>query len=318
MQILFLQKPALLKSQRTLVANTLAELEGVEVRFAGSSQDAHRSPNASIVIAPTLPWLADALNGLPNVRWIHFLSAGVDRIWEMPFDKMRYAMSKSTGVHAATVAEYVLGAMLFALKGFGTFRDRMRRQEWKPFWLEELHGKTLGIVGIGSVGVRLARYGKMLGMRVIGSVAHPRRIPDVDAVFAPEELGRVLSASDFLVLLVPLTDATRRLIGAAEFRATKRGAWLINVARGEVVDEAALVQALQRRLIGGAVLDVFKDEPLPASSPLWKMENVLVTPHVAGTTQHYMPHALDIFKKNYRRFIGTGELSTPVSAVTGY
>ncbi len=318
MEVLFLQKPEVLAAQRPVVEEALAELEGVEVRFAGSAREARRHTGAEVVVTPTLPWLPEALGELPSVRWIHFLSAGVDRIWTMPLRWERYRLSKSVGVHAAPIAEYVLGAILYALKGFGTFGHQQRRREWRRFWLDECAGKTLGIVGVGTIGARLAQHAKALGMTVIGTVTTVRDVPHVDAVYAAADLDRVLEAADFLVLLVPLTDGTRGLIGARAFEVMKQGAWLINVARGGVVDEPALVAALRGGAIGGAVLDVFEDEPLPAGSPLWDLDNVLITPHVAGTTQHYLPRALGVFMDNYRRFVEAGELATPVSIEKGY
>lgn len=318
MEILYLQKPEVLPAQRPLVEEALAGLEGAEVRFAGSVEEAHRFPEADILITRVLPWLPEVLASLPAVRWIHFLSAGVDGIWEMDVDWSRYRISKSTGVHAATISEYVLGAVLYALKGFGTFARQQRERAWQRFWLDECAGKTLGIVGVGTIGARLARHAKALGMRVVGTVTTPRPIPDVDEVFGMEGLGRVLEASDFVVLLVPLTERTRGLLDAEALGRMKETAWLINVARGEVVVEAALVAALQEGRIAGAVLDVFEEEPLPAESPLWAMENVLVTPHVAGTTQHYVPRALGVFRENAERLARTGELATPVSLEKGY
>lgn len=318
MEILYLQKPEVLGDHRAEVEDTLAPLDGVTVRFAGTPEEAHRYPGAEAVIAPTLPWLPEALAGLPDVRWVHFLSAGVDRIWAMDVEWARYRLSKSAGVHASTITEYVLGAVLYALKGFGTFARQQRRREWKRFWLDECAGKTLGIVGVGTIGARLARHAKALGMTVIGTVTTPRDIPDVDTVYGTDELERVLEASDFIVLLVPLTEETRGLVGAEAFGAMKERAWLINVARGEVVDEAALVEALREGSIAGAVLDVFEDEPLPEASPLWELENVLVTPHVAGTTQHYLARALGVFEENYRRYVAGDELVTPVSVEKGY
>lgn len=318
MEILYLQKPEVLGDHRAEVEEALAALDGVAVRFAGTPEEAHRHAEAEVVITPTLPWLPEALAGLPAVRWVHFLSAGVDRIWAMDADWSRYRLSKSAGVHASTITEYVLGAVLYALKGFGTFARQQQRREWKRFWLDECAGKTLGIVGVGTIGARLAKHAKALGMTVIGTVTTPRDIPDVDAVYGTDELGRVLAASDFVVLLVPLTDETRGLVGAEAFEAMKETAWLVNVARGEVVDEGALVEALREERIGGAVLDVFEDEPLPDTSPLWEMENVLVTPHVAGTTQHYTSRALGVFEDNYQRYVAGGELRTPVSVEKGY
>lgn len=318
MEILFLQRPDVLPGQRELVASRIAELEGARLHCASSPDEARQYTGAEVLLCPTLPWLPEVIEALPRLRWIHFLSAGVDRIWEMPFDKTRYLMSKSVGVHAHTISEFVIGAILHALKGFGVYQLQQQRREWKRFHLDECAGKTLGIVGIGTIGARLAQLAAGFGMRVVGTVNTPREIPYVDVVYDTTHLDDVLAQSDFVVLLVPLTPATRGLLSARELRLMKRTAWLINVARGEVVDEGALVEVLRRGGIAGAVLDVFEEEPLPAESPLWELENVLITPHVAGTTQHYMPRALEIFADNYRRYLATGELTTPVSVARGY
>lgn len=318
MKILVLQKAEIVADQRALIETVLSELDGAAVALASSPAAAAEHADAQILITPTFSWLPNALRGLPHVEWIHFLSAGVDRIWSMDVEWSRYRLSKSVGVHASTISEYVLGAILYVLKGFGTFARQQQRHEWRRFWLDESEGKTLGIVGVGTIGTRLAQHAKALGMRVIGTVTSPRDIPNVDVVYGMDDLERVLEASDFIVLLVPLTDETRGLVGADALQAMKNEAWLINVARGEVLDERALEAALEAGTIGGAVLDVFEEEPLSASSPLWNFENVLITPHVAGTTQHYMPRALDVFKDNYREFVRGNALCTPVSVEKGY
>lgn len=318
MKILVFQKPGIASEQRALIEASLSELDGVDMALASSPDEAAAHADATILITPTFSWLPDALERLPHIEWVHFLSAGVDRIWPMDVAWSRYQLSKSVGVHASTISEYVLGAILYALKGFGTFHRQQQQREWRRVWLDESEGKTLGIVGVGTIGTRLAQHASALGMRVIGTVSTPRDIPNVDAVYGLKDVERVLAASDFVVLLVPLTDQTRGMIGAEAFRAMKEGAWLINVARGEVVDEPALVAALQRGRLGGAVLDVFEEEPLPADSPLWDLPNVLITPHVAGTTQHYMSRALGVFKDNYRAFVQGAPLVTPVSITKGY
>ena len=316
--VLVLQKPGIVAEQRALIEASLSELEGRGrgacqlTREAAAHADATVPHHAHVLLA------ARCAGRLPHVEWVHFLSAGVDRIWPMDVPWSRYQLSKSVGVHASTISEYVLGAILYALKGFGTFHRQQQQREWRRFWLDESEGKTLGIVGVGTIGTRLAQHATALGMRVIGTVTSPRAIPHVDVVYGMGDLDRVLSASDFVVLLVPLTDQTRGLLGASAFRTMKERAWLINVARGEVVVESALIEALRAKRIAGAVLDVFEEEPLATSSPLWELDNVLITPHVAGTTQHYMPRALSIFKDNYREFVRGNALLTYVSIERGY
>lgn len=318
MKVLLLQKAEVLAEQRALIEASLAELDEVELAIVSTPEEATLHTDALVLITPTFSWLPDVLAGLRHVEWIHFLSAGVDRIWSMDVEWSRYRLSKSVGVHASTISEYVLGAILYALKGFGAFARQQERREWRRFWLDECEGKTLGIVGVGTIGTRLAQLAKVFDMRVIGTVTTPRDIPNVDAVYGTDDLDSVLAASDFVVVLVPLTDETQGMIGADALRAMKDGAWLINVARGEVVDEEAMIAALQSGRIGGAVLDVFEEEPLSASSPLWGLDNVLITPHVAGTTQHYMPRALNVFKDNYRAWTRGDALRTPVSVEKGY
>jgi phosphoglycerate dehydrogenase-like enzyme len=193
-----------------------------------------------VLIGSTPPWLPEVIEAMPRLRWIHFLSAGVDAIWAMPFDKRRYRMSKSSGVHAASITEYVLGAVLYALKRFGTYARQQQRREWRRIQLDECAGKTLGIVGLGTIGRHLAEQAQTFGLRVVGTVRTVREVPHVAEVYGSDELERVLAQSDFVVLLVPLTDETRGLIGARELAAMKESAWMINVARGDVVDEGAL------------------------------------------------------------------------------
>ena len=316
--VLVLQEPEYVLATAAEIREYLAEL-GLNVHVADSPEGASRFPAAEVLITPTTLWLPAALEVLPRVKWIHFLSAGVDGIWKMPFDKRRYDMSKSTGVHASTISEYVMGAILYVLKGFGEFHLRQQRRAWKPFWLDECAGKTVGIVGVGTIGTYLARQAHAFGMTVIGTLPTAREIPHVDTIYPADQLEEVLERADFVVLLIPLTGATRHLIDAHALASMKPGAWLINVARGEVVDEQALIEALETNHLGGAVLDVFEQEPLHETSPLWDMPNVLVTPHVAGSIKaNYMERALEVFKANYRRYVETGAFVTPVSVEKGY
>ncbi|KAA0911330.1 D-2-hydroxyacid dehydrogenase [Pusillimonas sp. ANT_WB101] len=318
MKILFIQRPDVLMTQRAFVEAELAQLDDAHIQFASSPEEALQHRDTEVLVCPTLPWISDVVQGLPLLQWIHFLSAGVDKIWDMPFDKTQYHMSKSIGVHASTITEYVLGAILYILKGFGTFQQQQQRREWRRFQLDECYDKTLAIIGVGSIGVKLAELAKLMGMRVIGTVVTQRSIPGVDKVYSSNELDTVIAQADFVVLLAPLTAATQNLIDTKAFEAMKGSAWLINVARGELVDQSALINALLSKQIAGAVLDVFDEEPLVSTSKLWGMDNVLITPHVAGTTQHYMFRALEIFKDNYRSFRCSGKLTTPISIENGY
>jgi phosphoglycerate dehydrogenase-like enzyme len=316
-EVLVLQKPHLIEHQRPEFEQCLDGL-GLPFNIAGSSNEVAKYPNTEILITPALEWLPIAIEQLPNLKWIHFLSSGIDSIWNMPFDKSRLFLTKSTGVHAATVSEYVVCAVLTILKKFGRFSRQQQQRLWEPFWLEECHGKTLGILGLGAIGRHLSGLALNLGLRVEGVVATPRQIQGVDAVYGQNGLHEVLSHSDFVVALLPLTEASRRILDDDAFRSMKRSAWLINVARGEVIDQNALIDALRNEVIAGAVLDVFEEEPLPEDSPLWEMKNVLITPHVAGTTQRYISLALESFKENYISYIERGKMLTLISEKDGY
>jgi phosphoglycerate dehydrogenase-like enzyme len=295
-----------------------AELPGLAVHFAGSLDEALAAPPPTILLTNTQPWLVDLVRERPSVRWLHLLSAGADRLLtlELPFERL--LLSKSSGVHAATIAEYVMAGALYHAKAFGRFAAQQRERRWERAWLDELEGRTMAIVGLGAIGQAVAVRAKAFGMRVIGSKRTPEPVSHVDEVVGPEGLHDLLRAADVVAVTVPLTPATRGLIGRRELALMKPSAILINVARGEVVDEAALAVALGKRVLGGAVLDVFEEEPLPATSPLWGLPSVLVTPHVAGTTPAYMRKAVTVFAENYRAWQRDGRLTTPVDLDAGY
>ena len=315
--VLVLLRAGVTEQAATIERQLVGALEGAIVSFASAPAEAVGGDH-EIIITPSLPWLPEVIASSPNLRWVHFLSAGVDKMWAMPFAKTPLILTKSSGVHAAPMSEFALGAMLQDVKQFGRFVRQQLRREWERTWLDELTGKTVGILGLGSIGREIARKAAVFGMRVIGTVSRPRPVDHVAEVFGPDGLDGVLARSDYLVVTVPLTDATRGLLDGSRFQLVKPGSFLVNLARGGVVDETALIQALDSRRIAGAALDVFEVEPLPESSPLWGMENVLITPHVAGTTSHYLERATQIFLENYRSLRETGELTTPVRLDLGY
>lgn len=256
----------------------------------------------------------------PRLKWLQVISAGVDHLPGADLDARGVLVSCSR-IHAIQIGEYVT-AMLFALtKNLpGLIRAQDKRTRWRPE-LAELYGQTLGIVGVGVIGGRVAEIARVLGLRVIGC----RRTPppaggdgQVDEWYPLDRLHDLLAASDHVLLAVPGTAATRNLIGAAELAAMKRSAYLINIARGSVVDEPALIAALRDGTIAGAALDVFVREPLPDDSPLWDLPNVILTPHLAGRTAHYNARALDLFVDNLTHFLAAGVPRRVVDWKLGY
>lgn len=251
-----------------------------------------------------------------RLSWLQAMAAGVD--WALvPELPAHVVVTRVPGVFGAWMAQYVLVWCGAISQRVETYRAAQREQRWIETELPgRLHGSTLAIVGLGDIGRTIARLARAFGMRVIGVSRGGAAVAGVDRVYRARDLGRALAAADWAVLTVPLTDATRGLIGARELAAMKRTAWLINIARGPVVDEPALLEALRRRAIAGAVLDVFATEPLPAGHPFWGLDNVIVTPHIAGpsTPEEIAP----VFADNLARFLAGRRLRHVVDRRKGY
>ncbi|MGM1051928.1 MAG: D-2-hydroxyacid dehydrogenase [Pseudomonadota bacterium] len=318
-RLLFLQKADVLETQRDQVLARLREaLPEAHIVFAGSVDDVPEGGEFDVVITPTLPWLPQALARLDDYQWIHFLSAGVEKIWGMDFDKTRILMTKSSGVHGAPMSEYAIGAMLYFTKQFGRFHQQARHAEWQRTWLEELTGKQLTVLGLGHIGQSLARRAKAFDMEVAGTLRHLRPVEQVDRIVPLSEIGSELARTDFLVCCLPHTEATRGLVNDRLLGQLKSGAILIDISRGGVVQGDAVLRALDAGRLKGAALDVFEQQPLPPASPLWRREDVLITPHVSGTTPHYLTRALDVFLDNYHAFVKGQRMVTLVDRGAGY
>jgi len=316
--VLFVQSPHAMEQQRPVVDRILPERLGVTVHFASSPDDVTPGTPVDAVIAPTVAWLPEVLERLHGVQWIHFLSAGVEKIWSMDVDWSTYTITKSSGVHAAPMSEYALGAMLYFAKRFDRFAEQSRRTAWERAWLDELTGRTLVLLGMGSVGTAVAERARVFGMSVQGVARTARSDGTYGQIWALEELPALLGEADYVVVTLPLTAETAGLVGTSFFAALRSGAALVDMSRGGVTSEAALIAALDDGTLRGAALDVFEKEPLPEDSPLWNRPNVLLTPHVAGTTPHYLERALEIFLQNAAH-IRSGETpTTPVDTTHGY
>jgi phosphoglycerate dehydrogenase-like enzyme len=260
-----------------------------------------------------------------RLRWIQSPAAGLGMLLSDRLRSSDILLTNSRGINAQPVAEQALALSLALARRLHTAITRQASSTWAQNELTEpaprvLRGLTLGVVGLGAIGTEVARLAGALGMRVI---AMRRRVDLpapawVDEVVAPHALRRLLGESDVVVLAAPETHETARLIGAPELESMKPGALLVNVGRGALVDEAALVDALRSGRIGGAGLDVFDEEPLPAASPLWSLPNVIVTPHVAGIRGDYWTVAVDMFVENLRRFEAGEPLLNLVDKEAGY
>jgi phosphoglycerate dehydrogenase-like enzyme len=239
---------------------------------------------------------------IDGLKWLHTFSAGVDApVFQAIIDRGAL-LTNSSGASAPSIAQYALAMMLHRTKRVDEWRDQQRRHEWAMLNTGELTGQTAGIIGTGAIGGEVARLAKAFGMRTVGMRRSDKRTPHIDELVTRRRLPYLLKQSDFVVLACPLTKETEGLIGERELRAMKPTATLINVARGRIADEAWLIRALEDRWIAGACLDVFTVEPLPDSSSLWDMPNVIVTPHNSGPSPLNMGRAMAIFLDNLDRF----------------
>ena len=239
-----------------------------------------------------------------EVRWIHSRAAGVDNLLFPELVNSEVVLTNGSGVFSASLGEFVLGAILYFAKDFRRMVRNQRAERWEPFDVQEIERQTVGIVGYGDIGRAIASRVKPLGMRVLATKRHPPALPDslVEHFYRPEELRGMVAACDYVVATAPLTAETRHMIGEAEFAVMKTSAVVINVGRGPVIDEAALVGALAAERIKGAALDVFEHEPLPADHPLYKLENVLLSPHCADHTADWQDQAMRFFLEQYQSF----------------
>jgi phosphoglycerate dehydrogenase-like enzyme len=249
----------------------------------------------------------EVLANATRLRWIQFGSAGIDHTLFPELLGSEVTLTNVSGIHRTPVSEHVLALMLALSRRLHLairlqIERRYDRSTIAPA-ADELSGKTIGIVGIGKIGLELARICKCLGMTVVGTKRTPLQNPAyLDEVLPPSALDQVLERSDFLVLVLPLTAGTELLLGERELALMKPSAFIINVARGQMIDEAALARALRAGRLAGAALDVFSQEPLPPESPLYDLPNVIITPHVAGAHRQYPDRAFEVFKTNLAAF----------------
>ena len=265
----------------------------------------------------------DLLARAPNLRWFQQLGAGADWLLRYPeAAKASFVLTNASGVHSINITEHIFAFLLSFARRFKPALQAQMRHEWlRPDSIEvfELAGKTLLLIGVGSIGERTAAIATAMGMRVIGVRRDPSRsLPDVEMMLGPHHLLEALPQADFVVLTVPLTYETRGMIGEQELRAMKHSAYIVNIGRGGTIQEAVLVRALQEGWIAGAGLDVFETEPLPDDSPLWDMDNVLITCHYSGRTPHYLERALTIFLANLERYMAGAPLRNVVDKARGY
>ncbi|MDA8353399.1 MAG: D-2-hydroxyacid dehydrogenase [Firmicutes bacterium] len=294
-----------------------------EVRFSfyeGIHEVLEQAADADGLITYGEDLTGERLRRLPRLRWIHVISAGVE---QLPFSELEQAgilVTNSRGIHEVPMGEYTVAVMLDWVRKLSVFRDRQRERRWDPsIRVGELAGKTAAILGAGAIGQGIAKRLQAFDMKVWGVNTTGKPLPQFDQVGTLADLKPILEEADFVVVTLPHTPQTEGLLGEEAFGWMKPTSFLINIARGPVVVERALLRALNQRQIGGAVLDVFDQEPLQEDHPFWEMDNLLITPHISGRSPLYMTRALEIFERNLSVYLsGNGAYINRLDLSRGY
>jgi len=289
----------------------------IVVTVAAEKEDIESVEDAEIIFGP---FDRETLLQAKRLKWVQVPSAGVDRTMSPDFIGSEVVLTSSSGIHRTPMSEIAVAMMLMLAKRLHKFMRFQLERRWERIVPDELAGKTLGILGLGNVGMETAWKAKCLGMKVLAldRQRRMRRPTYVDRLVGPEDLDFLLSESDYLVVAVPLTKETYHMIAERELRLLKPSAHVINIARGAVVDNNALVKALKEGWIAGAGLDVFEEEPLPKDSPFWELENVIITPHIGGAMPQYEDRAVEIFCENLRRYLANRPLLNEIDKEAGY
>jgi phosphoglycerate dehydrogenase-like enzyme len=255
-----------------------------------------------------------------DVRWVHSRSAGLDNVLFPELIASDVPLTNGRGVFSQSLGEFALAAILYFAKDFRRMLRNQMAGVWEQFDVEEIDTQTVGIVGYGDIGRAVAKRVHPMGMQVLATKRHapPGSDPNVDQFYKPEDLMEMLGRCDYVVVSLPLTPETHHLISDAQFAAMKPTAVIINVGRGPVIDEAAMVRALTAKRIKGAGLDVFEVEPLPAGDPMYNLENVLLSPHCADHTKEWLNQAMRFFLEQDRRFANGEPLENVVNKSLGY
>jgi len=259
-----------------------------------------------------------------KLRWLYLGAAGIEKSLSPALLRSDVIFTNARGIHGDRMAEFVLGAILFLANRFDFAVRGQIEKQWRQKEMIKTRfpvaGKTVGIAGIGAIGMEIAKWCAAIGMRVIGlrrDIHLPK--PEIIAkIFSMHQIDEFLQQSDFVVLILPLTAETHELLSAERLQQMKPGAYLINIGRGELVDETALLTTLRERKIAGAVLDVFQNEPLPAAHPFWQLDNVLVTPHISGNFEEYVERVGEQFAQNLARYLRGEALLNVVDKKRGY
>jgi phosphoglycerate dehydrogenase-like enzyme len=255
---------------------------------------------------------------MPKLRWAQALTAGVEGWLALPDLPPSLTLTCARGTHRESMAENILGALFHLTKPYAAIVEDQKHSKWVRRVATPLAGQTLGILGLGAIGQQVAQIAAMIGMRVIGTRRSAGPVPGVDAVLQPERTDEVLAQSDFVLLLLPATQATENFMNARRLARMKPTAWLLNFGRGHLIADTDLIAAAKAKRIAGAILDVFRQEPLPAEHPFWTTEGIIVLPHIGGGHPQRDKAVARLFVENLGRFIEGRPLKEVVDRAAGY
>ncbi|MFC1901325.1 D-2-hydroxyacid dehydrogenase [Chloroflexota bacterium] len=315
----FKQKITALSSRIKL--NDISELASAEQQGDSSRKEEMDAQlaEAEVIYGFGLP--KDAVARAPGLKWVQVISAGVDSFLDDKLRESSVILTNASGVHANPISEFVIQLMLMFVKQAPLCFQLKQEKQWQRLSMTGLRSKTVGIVGLGHIGREIARLSKTFGMIVIATRRSAKRVSSaryIDRLLPRNHLPQLLSDSDFVVLSLPLTPETNNLIGEKELRMMKPTAYLINAARGNIIDEEALIQALEENWIAGAGLDVFAIEPLPTHSKFWDLPNVILSPHASHVMPDDNTQATKIFYENLKRYLNGKRLVNIVNKKKGY
>jgi len=258
------------------------------------------------------------LPAMPKLRWVQAMTAGVEGWLALPDVPANLTLTCARGTHRESMPENIIGALFYVAKPYAAAVENQKHSKWVHNTAQPLTGKTLGILGLGAIAQHVAHIAAVLGMRVIGTRRRPEPMRDVAAVLPPERTPQVLAESDFLLLLLPATRETDNFINAERLGMMKPSAWLLNFGRGHLIKDDDLVAAVKAKKIAGAVLDVFRQEPLPAEHPFWTTEGIIVLPHIGGPHPQRDKIVARLFVDNLSRFLDGKPLKEVVDRKAGY
>jgi phosphoglycerate dehydrogenase-like enzyme len=294
----------------------LADRVSVETLPRKDKPSAEQLARTEALMAGGVP--AGLLPSMPKLRWAQAMSAGVEGWLSLPDLPAGLTLTCARGTHTESMPENIIGALFHVAKPYRTVSDHQKQSKWVNTVAQPLTGKTLGILGLGAIGQEVARIAAALGMRVIGTKRRVAPMPNVAEVLPGSRTDEVLAQSDFVLLLLPATPETDNFINAARLAKMKPSAWLLNFGRGHIIKDDDLIAAVKAKKIAGALLDVFRQEPLPSEHPFWTTEGIIVLPHIGGPHPQRDRFVARLFVDNLGRFLDGAPLKEVVDRSAGY